>query len=560
MNNKFISSIVLVFILIFQLDVVANTNINPTKSNEDRYAELAKNIEIFTSLYRELNSYYVDDLDPNIVMKSAIDGMLEDLDPYTNYIPASDIDEYEFQTTGKYGGIGATIGEKDGNVFIRQPYENAPAQKAGLMSGDTIIEVDGKSAVGKKSEDIRQFLLGQPNTPVTIKIKRAISNDILTFKFNREEVNIGNVPYYGMLKDNVGYIRLDQFTEDATKNVANALKDLKANNTLKGIVLDLRNNPGGLLQEAIGICNIFIDKGMEVVETRGKVQDVNKKYLTMSKAIDTETPLVVLINEGSASASEIVSGVIQDYDRGLVIGQRTFGKGLVQIPRPLPYKARLKVTAYKYYIPSGRCIQAIDYSHRDEEGVAPIIPDSLRKVFYTKIGRPVKDGAGIEPDMKLEEEAYAPISISLFTKDLFFKYANIYKNTHPTLDSNKVFSLSEEEFKQFVQFLSDKEYDYTTKTESILNNLIETAKDESYYAGISEALDGLKTNIKHDKNQDVIKHKTQIKALLESEIASRYQYQKGKIKVDLKYDNEISKAVEILNNNTEYLKLLTVAK
>lgn len=560
MNNKFISSIVLVFILIFQLDVVANTNINPTKSNEDRYAELAKNIEIFTSLYRELNSYYVDDLDPNIVMKSAIDGMLETLDPYTNYIPASDIDEYEFQTTGKYGGIGATIGEKNGNVFIRQPYENAPAQKAGLMSGDTIIEVDGKSAIGKKSEDIRQFLLGQPNTPVTIKIKRAISNDILTFKFNREEVNIGNVPYYGMLKDNVGYIRLDQFTEDATKNVANALKDLKANNTLKGIVLDLRNNPGGLLQEAIGICNIFIDKGMEVVETRGKVQDVNKKYLTMSKAIDTETPLVVLINEGSASASEIVSGVIQDYDRGLVIGQRTFGKGLVQIPRPLPYKARLKVTAYKYYIPSGRCIQAIDYSHRDEEGVAPIIPDSLRKVFYTKIGRPVKDGAGIEPDMKLEEEAYAPISISLFTKDLFFKYANIYKNKHPTLDSNKVFSLSEEEFNQFVQFLSDKEYDYTTKTESILNNLIETAKDESYYAGISEALDGLKTNIKHDKNQDVIKHKTQIKALLESEIASRYQYQKGKIKVDLKYDNEISKAVEILNNNTEYLKLLTVAK
>ena len=560
MNNKFITSIVLVFIIFFQVEIFANTNTILPKSNEERYAELAKNIEIFTSLYRELNSYYVDDLDPNVVMKSAIDGMLENLDPYTNYIPAADIDEYEFQTTGKYGGIGATIGEKDGHVFIRQPYEGSPAQKTGLLSGDTIIEVDGKSAINKNTEDIRQILLGQPNTLVTIKIKRAITNEELTFKFNREEISIGNVPYYGMLKGDVGYIRLDQFTEDASLNVANALKDLKASNTLKGIVLDLRNNPGGLLQEAIGLCNVFIDKGLEVVETKGKVQDVNKKYLTTSKAVDTETPLVILINEGSASASEIVSGVIQDYDRGLVIGQRTFGKGLVQIPRPLPYKSRLKVTAYKYYIPSGRCIQAIDYSNRNEDGEAPVIADSLRKVFYTKIGRPVKDGAGIEPDMKLEEEIFAPISISLFTKDLFFEYANIYKNAHPTLDSNKVFSLSDDEYNQFVQFISTKEYDYTTKTENMLNELIETAKNESYYSGISEALDVLNSNMKHDKNQDVIKHKTQIKALLESEIASRYQYQKGKIKVDLKYDKEVLEAIEILNNSSEYLKILTVAK
>lgn len=533
----------------------------PTKASDvDRYAELAKNIEIFTSLYRELNSYYVDDVDPNIVMKNAIDGMLERLDPYTEYIPSSEIDEYQFQTTGKYGGIGATISEMNGKVVIRQPYEGSPSQKAGLLPGDEIIEVDGLSTKNKSSEDIRQLLRGQPNTPIQVKVKRAITKEELTFNFNREEINVGNVPYYGFLEDKVGYIKLDQFTENASLNVGNALKDLKASGKLNGLILDLRGNPGGLLHEAVAICNLFIEKGLDVVETRGKVLDVNNKYKTSNKAVDTETPLIVLINGASASASEIVAGVLQDYDRGVVVGQTTFGKGLVQITRPLPYKGRLKITSYKYYIPSGRCIQAIDYSNKNENGEGAVLPDSLRQVFYTKKGRPVKDGSGIDPDIRVDVESYAPITYSLYTKDLFFEYANIYRNQHPQIDTSKVFELSDAEYQKFLDFISDKEYDYTTKTEKMLNDLIETAKTESYYEGISEALKTLEVNMKHDKDSDLSKHKTEIKSLLESEIASRYAYQKGRIRVELKYDTEVAKALQVLKDQNQYTKLLSVSK
>jgi len=532
-------------------------------NNVDRYSELAKNIEIFTSLYRELNSYYVDDVDPNKVMLDAINGMLEELDPYTEYISAADIDEYQFQTTGKYGGIGATISEKEGMVIIRSPYEGSPAQKAGLMAGDQIIEVDGLSADKKNSEEIRQLLRGQPNTNLTIKVKRAITGQVLTFTFAREEINVGNVPFSGMLNNGIGYIRLDQFTENAGVNVANALKELKEKGELKGLILDLRGNPGGLLNEAVAVSNVFIDKGNEVVETRGKVKEANNKYTTPAKAIDLNIPLAVLINRGSASASEIVSGVIQDFDRGIILGQTTFGKGLVQITRPLPYKGKLKVTTYKYYIPSGRCIQAIDYSAaRNEDGDAPSIPDSLRKTFYTKAGRIVKDGAGIEPDITLSVQSYAPITISLITKDLIFDYATIYRSKHSQLTNldPQTFALTDAEYEEFIKFIEDKDYDYTTKTEKMLYDLISTAKNESYYDGISDALKVLEGNMKHDKNQDLIKHKEEIKSLLESEIASRYGYQKARIQVELKYDDEVRKAIEVLESSNQYKSILTVKK
>ena len=523
----------------------------------DRYSELAKNIEIFTSLFKELNSYYVDEIDPNVAIKDAIDAMLDNLDPYTEYIPSSEIDEYQFQTTGRYGGIGAVISEKKGQVIIRQPYEGSPSQEAGLLPGDAIIEIDGLSTKNKNSEDIRELLMGQPNTSLSLKIIRAISNDTLDFNFKRKEINIGNVPYYGMLDQGVAYIKLDQFTENAAKNVADALKQLKSDHEVKGILLDLRGNPGGLLNEAVDLCNVFLNKKTLVVETRGKIKDVNNEYKTNGKALDTETPLAILTDGGSASASEIVSGVIQDYDRGIIIGQNTYGKGLVQTMRSLPYRGKLKVTTYKYYIPSGRCIQAIDYAHKDYEGKGSVIPDSLRKVFYTHNKRPVMDGAGIEPDVKTEEEKYAPITLSLYMKDLYFNYANIYQHNHPRVDTNKVFELTEEEYNDFVSYLSDKDFDYTTKTEKLLKDLSNSAKKESYYDAISDALESLENNMKHDKNQDLIKHKDEIKWFLESELASRYQFQRGKIKVGLAHDKDVEGAVSLLLDNEKYNALLS---
>ncbi len=536
-------------------------NTDRVLNQSERFAEIAKNLEIFTSVYRELNSFYVDELDPNTVMLAAIDGMLESLDPFTEYISSADIDEYQFQTTGRYGGIGAIIREeKDGKVIIRQPYEGSPSQKAGIIAGDEILEVDGLTADNKGSEDIRQLLRGQPGTSVTIKVKRAVSNEVLDFTFNREEINVSNIPYYGILKDNVGYIKLDQFTEGAAANVAKAFKTLKAEKEeLSGLVLDLRGNPGGLLNEAIDLCNLFIDKGLTVVETKGKIEEANKEYKTRSKPLDTKIPIVVLVNRGSASASEIVSGVIQDYDRGIVIGQTTYGKGLVQITRSLPYQAKLKVTTYKYYIPSGRCIQAIDYSSRDNDGEAVTIPDSLRQVFYTKQNRKVKDGTGIEPDIFMEVEKYAPITLSLYSKDMFFNYATVYRNKYPQMDTNQVFSISQEDYDLFIEFLQDKSYDYTTKTEKMLDDLIKVAKTESYYEGISEALNVLDKNIRHDKEQDLIKHEEEIRALLEKEIAGRYKFIRGETEVNLKYDTEVARAIDIISSE-EYRKMLTASK
>ncbi|MCO5247798.1 MAG: S41 family peptidase [Chitinophagales bacterium] len=555
MKFKFIGTILITTVVLINTKTVFAQSQGDT--SVDKYAEIAKNIEIFTSLFKELNSYYVDEIDPNIVIKDAIDGMLDNLDPYTEYIPSSEIDEYQFQTTGKYGGIGAVISEKNGKVMIRQPYEGSPSQKAGLLPGDVIFEIDGLNTKNKNSEEIRQLLMGQPNTSLSLRVIRAISNDTLSFTFDRKEINVGNVPYYGMLGNGVAYIKLDQFTEAAAKNVANALKQLKTQNDVKGIILDLRGNPGGLLNEAVDLCNIFLDKKTLVVETRGKVKDVNNEYRTQGKAVDTETPLAILTDGGSASASEIVSGVIQDYDRGVIIGQNTYGKGLVQTMRSLPYRGKLKVTTYKYYIPSGRCIQAIDYAHKDEDGHGSVVPDSLRKTFYTKNNRPVMDGAGIEPDVKTEETKYSPISLSLYMKDLYFNYANIYKYKHPNIDTNQVFTLTDKEYDDFIKYLSDKDFDYTTKTESILKDLKNSAKKESYYDAISDALKTLEENMKHDKNQDLIKHKDEVKTLLESELASRYQFQRGKIKVELAHDKDVKDAIQLLSDSKKYSEILS---
>jgi len=534
--------------------------LNATAADQNRYFEIAKNMELFTQLYKELNTYYVDDVDPNKLMTDGINKMLDGLDPFTNYITGADLDEYQFQTTGKYGGIGARISKIGDGVIITDPYEGFPAQKAGLQAGDLIVEIDGKVATKYNSDEVSQLLKGVPGTKIVVKVKKAISNEEKTYTFNRQEIKIENVPYYGMVNDKIGYIKLISFTDNAAQEVQDALRSLKKNPNIKGVILDVRGNGGGLLNEAINICNTFVERGVNIVNTKGKIQEANFQYSTTGKPVDIDIPLAVLTDAGSASASEIVSGSIQDLDRGLIIGQNTYGKGLVQVTKPVAYKAKLKVTISKYYIPSGRCIQRIDYSHRSADGIASALPDSLRKIYKTKSGRIVKDGAGIEPDIKTEEEKVAPVTIALFTNNHFFHFANQYKYDHQTLRDGNNFSLSDEEYTQFTDYLKGKDYEYTTPSEVKLNDLKKTIKEDSYSETVQQVITDLESKIKHDKSKDLIKYKDEIKHLLEQEIVSRYTYEKGRIANSLKDDVEIKKAIEVLSDVAKYKSMLSAQK
>lgn len=523
------------------------------------YFEVTKNLDIFTTLYKELNTYYVDTLNPEKLMRAGTVEMLGELDPYTDYIPEEDMDDYRMQTTGKYGGIGAVIGTRAEWVIVTEPYEGFPAQKSGLIAGDRIIEVDGKSAKNFKTDQVSAMLKGKPGTEVTVKIKRPNAtggDDDLIVKMIREEIKIKNVPYYGMVDDHIGYIRLSNFTERAGQEVRNALQALEAKGKLKGIILDLRGNPGGLLHEAINVSNVFIDKNIEVVSTKGKIPEWNKSFYSLNDAADLKTPMVVLADGGSASASEIVSGSLQDLDRAVVLGQKTFGKGLVQSTRSLPYGAKLKITTAKYYIPSGRCIQALNYAERNEDGSVKRVPDSLKVAFKTKNGRTVYDGGGIDPDITVEPERLANITISLLTKNHLFEYATEYRIKHKKIADAKVFTLTDAEYNEFVAWVSKKEYDYNTRSEKILEELKATAEKEHYYDAIKTDLDSLKQTMMHDKQRDLEKQKPQIKSLLEEEISSRYYYNTGRTETSLKSDNELKKAIEALKDEKKINEIL----
>lgn len=523
----------------------------------DRYFELSKNIEIFTTLFKELNTYYVDDVDPNKLMETGIESMLASLDPFTNYISGADIDEYQLQTTGKYDGVGSRIMKIDDYIVISDPYEGYPAQKAGLESGDIILEIDGKSAKGYTTDQMSNLLKGQPNTSIKIKIRQNSTGLEKELTITRAEIQIKNVPYFGMINDEIGYIKLDNFAEKAGQEVADAMKDLKENNPkLSGVIFDLRGNGGGLLNEAINVANVWIDKGLKIVYTKGKTADSNHEYQTQNKPVDLQIPLIVLIDEGTASASEIVSGSIQDLDRGIVIGQNSYGKGLVQITRPIAYKSRLKVTTSKYYIPSGRCIQRIDYTHRDSEGVAKVLPDSLRKSFKTKNGRIVKDGAGIEPDVKTEEELMADVTISLFENNHFFTFANLYKKNHSTLLGDSKYKMTDAEYVEFVEFVKGKSFKYETDTEKALKALKKTAEEEKYFAALQPAISTLESEILSEKGDDLMKFKSEIKRILQMEIVSRYKYEKGRIASSLTEDKDIATALEYFIEIEKYNKLL----
>lgn len=524
-------------------------------SSSSNYFEIDKNMDIYISLYKELNTYYVDEVDPSKMMREGIDAMLGSLDPYTNYISEAEIENYRLQTTGKYGGIGALIRKQGDYVLVAEPYEGYPADRAGLMAGDMITEVSGKSTFGKNTDEVSKILKGQPGTTVEVKILRPMadgSEKEMTVQLDREEIKINNVPYYGMLNEDIGYIHLAHFTDNAGGEVRAAFEELKENNELKGIVLDLRGNPGGLLNEAVNVTGVFIDKGEEVVSTKGKVTEWNKTFKTTSTPVDTEIPLVVLVNNGSASASEIVSGSVQDLDRGVVVGHTTYGKGLVQTTRSLPYNTKLKVTTAKYYIPSGRCIQAINYS---QDGNTEF-PDSLKSEFFTKGGRVVYDGAGIEPDVTTDEMMLSNIALSLYTKQLIFDYATLYRSSHESISGPRDFRLSDEEYEDFMLWLNDKDYTYTTQSEKVLEELKETAEFENYYSAIEEEFAILKEKMISDKEKDLEKQKVEISELLQEEIVLRYYYRAGQIEASFSYDTDLQKALEVIKDQSEYSALL----
>lgn len=524
------------------------------------YFEISKNLDIFNAIYRELNVSYVDGTKPGQLMKTGIDAMLNSLDPYTNYYTENDIEDFRYMTTGEYGGIGAVVQDIDGKITIVEPYEGFAADKAGLKAGDQIVAVDGMSVDGKKTDDISSLLKGSAGTKVTLGVLKAGQTQPVVIPVVREEIKNKAVPYYSVLNNGeTGYIKLVAFTENCSGEVKTALTELKSKGC-KNLILDLRGNLGGLLHEAVNIVNFFVDKGQEVVFTKGKISDWDKSYLAVNNAIDTQLPLIVLVDENSASASEIVSGALQDLDRAVIIGKRTFGKGLVQQTKPLVYNAQIKVTVAKYYIPSGRCVQALDYSHRNEEGRVEKVPDSLVTAFKTKGGRIVYDGAGIMPDIKTPEEKFNNILISLVSKNHIFNYATQYVLKHTSLASVKDFQLSEAEYNDFVNYLKDKDYNYKTQSELDLEELKTTAEEEEYFSDIKTEYDALVSKMSDNKKDDLSRHKGEIKKYLEEEIVQRYYYQKGRIEFSLKEDKDLKEALHLLAEQNKLKTILTVSE
>ncbi|MEM9856653.1 MAG: S41 family peptidase [Bacteroidota bacterium] len=524
---------------------------NPGK----RYFEIAKNLDIFASLFKEVNTMYVDDINPNKVIKVGIDAMLKSLDPYTVYIPEDDIEDFRTQSTGQYGGIGAVTSRMNGTVKVIMLMEGYPAQKNGLLIGDEIIRIGNVDITGLSRDETNELMKGQANTEVSLTVKRFGEKQPLTLTFKREKVKVKNVPYYGMARDNVGYVKLTDFTMQAGKEVKNAVVELKKSGAEK-IIIDLRGNPGGLLIEAVNIVNIFIPKGKEVVSTKGKVTENNATYKTLNAPVDTEIPLAVLIGSGSASASEIVAGSIQDYDRGIIIGEKSFGKGLVQIPRPLSYNSQLKVTIAKYYTPSGRCIQALDYSNRNPDGSVGKVADSLKNEFRTNNNRLVFDGGGIDPDITVGQEVLSPIAYTLASKGLIFDYATKYYYENPKAEMQN-FEMSNTQYSDFIDWVSNKDFNYTTRVESDLERLTKNAEKEKYYARIEQQIEGLKTTIQESKQNDLVNFRPQIIKLLEQEIATRYLYQKGAIESSFDSDQDILRAISVLNDPKEYNAILS---
>ncbi len=526
------------------------------KAQENNNFKVAKSIEIFSGVLNQLNLNYVDTIHPVKLTQTAIKDMLRGMDPYTVYVPEKDMSNFNLMLSGIYGGIGSMIQKQGDYVVITEPYEGFPAQKAGLKAGDKIITINGKSAKNMSSLAVSKLLKGDPGSHFQLTVRHFGAKKDTTLTLNREQIKIPNVPYYGMVSGDIGYIRLTQFSPNAANDVRDAFVSLKENHDIKGVILDLRNNGGGLLNEAVKIANIFVRKGQTIVTTKGKLLSNNMVYKTPGPVIDRKIPLAILVNGNTASASEIVSGSMQDLDRGVIIGQQTFGKGLVQNTIALPYGGKIKITIAKYYIPSGRCIQAIDYFHRTKNGRPERVPDSLTHAFKTADGRIVRDGGGIKPDIVMKPVVFSQVSADLYAQNYIFDFANEFSLHHKSIAPPTQFRISDSTFNQFKKFVLNKGFSYKTETGSLIKRLKQSAKRENYFKALKPTIDSLAKDLKKEKKQDLDKHKKQIDEMLRVEIATRYYYQKGKTASALINDAEVSKAVTILNNNGLYESIL----
>lgn len=523
----------------------------------DRYFEIARNMEIFASLFKVTNDLYVDEVSPTKMMHDGVDAMLNSLDPYTNYFSEDQVEDFRIINTGEYGGIGALTRTFNKRTVVSMVYDSYPAYKNGLRIGDEVIKINDVDLAKLTVEEAGQLMKGQANTMVKLTVKRFGNDNLIELEFKREKIKISNVPYSGMLGTDIGFIQLTEFTTDAGKEVKNALASLKEKGA-KHVILDLRGNGGGLLNEAVNICNIFIPKGKKVVDTKGKIEEFNQTYETKQAPFDVDIPVVVLINRSSASASEIVAGTLQDYDRAVIVGEKSFGKGLVQVSKPLPYNAMVKYTTAKYYTASGRCIQVLDYTHRRADGSAGPVPDSLKQAFKTKNGRTVFDGGGIDPDIKVDAREMASITSALLANGFVFDFATQYAHEHKTIAEPRLFSLSDTEYAEFVAWMKGKKLSYASELDTQLQELEEMAKKEKYLNDLKPTLAQLRQRVRESRKQDMLLFKDQIKKLLEEEIASRYYLERGVVEVGFKYDDEVKKAIEVLHNPALYQKTLNI--
>lgn len=545
MKKRYFIPIALVVILL----VLANTK------PADRYFEIAKNLDVFATLFKEVNNNYVDEVNPNTLMRSGIDAMLASLDPYTNYIPEDEIESYRTQNTGQYGGIGAITRQIGKRTVVTLVMTGFPAEKGGLKVGDEVLKIDEKNLSEITQEEAGNLMKGQLGTAVNLTVKRPGVEKPFVLSFKRDKIKVSNVPHYASVTTETGYIQLTDFTPDAGKEVRQALISLKEKG-IKNLILDLRGNPGGLLQEAVNICNLFLPKGVTVVETKGKIKEHNVTYKTLNPPVDLEIPVIVLIDRGSASASEIVAGTLQDYDRAIVLGEKSFGKGLVQINRDLSYNSKLKITTAKYYTPSGRCIQVLDYTHRRPDGSVASIPDSLKRPFKTSKGRTVYDGGGIDPDVVVKNKEIHPVVQTLYINGHLFDFATQYAYSHAVPSSPAAFSLSDADYNQFVQWMKGKTYRYETEADRALQELKEQAKQEQNLATLKPEIDKIESVLAEKKKNDLMVYKQEIKQFIESEILTHYFAEKGNVEAGFKYDNELSESIQLLKNPTKCKQIL----